>query len=172
MKVYVWCFNVDFFLFGPNDLRLTILGCQATDSIQPHVTTKGITQTIYTDSEPPSQIPNSLMPSVKLRSANLPFLHLWCDAVGDRTSASRTSSGRSNHNTTQRWFHRGWEWDWVHLMHIVLNYFISDVSYFNTGQKILLNFLLHCPALTTRRITLLAKLGEALAQVYEKPSCT
>ncbi len=90
MKVYVWCFNVDFFLFGPNDLRLTILGCQATDSIQPHVTTKGITQTIYTDSEPPSQIPNSLMPSAKLRSANLPFLRLWCDAAGDRTPASRT----------------------------------------------------------------------------------
>ncbi len=34
---------------------------------------KGITQTIYTDSEPPSQMPNSLMPSAKLRSANLPF---------------------------------------------------------------------------------------------------
>ncbi len=27
---------------------------------------KGITQTIYTDSEPPSRLPNSLMPSVKL----------------------------------------------------------------------------------------------------------
>ncbi len=34
---------------------------------------KGITQTIYTDSEPPSRMPNSLMPSAKLRSANLPF---------------------------------------------------------------------------------------------------
>ncbi len=53
---------------------------------------KGITQTIYTDSEPPSQMPNSLMPSV---------LRLWCDAVGDRTPASRTPSGRSNHYATR-----------------------------------------------------------------------
>ncbi len=37
---------------------------------------KGITQTIYIDSEPPSQMPKSLMPSAKLRSANVPFLHL------------------------------------------------------------------------------------------------
>ncbi len=35
---------------------------------------KWITQIIYTDSEPPSRMPNSLMPSAKLRSANLPFL--------------------------------------------------------------------------------------------------
>ena len=34
---------------------------------------KGITRTIYTDSEPPSRMPNSLMPNAKLRSANLPF---------------------------------------------------------------------------------------------------
>ncbi len=53
---------------------------------------KRITQTIYTDSEPPSRTPNSLMPSAKLRSANLPFLRLWSDTVGDRTPASRTPS--------------------------------------------------------------------------------
>ncbi len=34
---------------------------------------KGITETIYTDSELPSRMPKSLMPSAKLRSANLPF---------------------------------------------------------------------------------------------------
>ncbi len=34
---------------------------------------KGITQTIYTDPEPPSRLPNPLMPSAKLRSVNLPF---------------------------------------------------------------------------------------------------
>ncbi len=34
---------------------------------------KVITKTIYTDSEPPSRMPSSLMPSAKLRSANLPF---------------------------------------------------------------------------------------------------
>ncbi len=37
---------------------------------------KGITQTIYTDSEPPSRMPNSLMPNAKLRSANLPFFYI------------------------------------------------------------------------------------------------
>ena len=42
---------------------------------------KGIIQIIYTDSELPSRMPNSLIPSAKLRSANLPFLRLWCDAV-------------------------------------------------------------------------------------------
>ena len=34
---------------------------------------KGITRTIYTDSKPPSRLPISLMPSAKLRSANLPI---------------------------------------------------------------------------------------------------
>ncbi len=38
---------------------------------------KGITQTIYTDSEPPSRLPNSLMPSAKLRSANLPVFYVF-----------------------------------------------------------------------------------------------
>ncbi len=33
---------------------------------------KGITQTIYTDPEPPSRMPQSLMPSAKLRSTTLP----------------------------------------------------------------------------------------------------
>ncbi len=61
---------------------------------------KWITQTIYTDSEPPSRLPNLLMPSAKLRSANLPVLRLWCDAVGDRTPASHTLSGHSNHRAT------------------------------------------------------------------------
>ena len=62
---------------------------------------KGITQTIYTDSKPPSRMPNSLMPSAKLRNANLKFLLLWCDAVGDRTPSSCTRSGRSNHCATR-----------------------------------------------------------------------
>ncbi len=62
---------------------------------------KGITQTIYTDSEPPSRLPNSLIPSAKLRSANLTVFTSWCEAVGDRTPASGTPSGRSNHYTTR-----------------------------------------------------------------------
>ncbi len=67
---------------------------------------KGITQTIYSDSEPPSRMPNSLMPSPKLRSSNL---HFWCDAVGDRTPASRTPSGRSNHYATRGRSTSHWE---------------------------------------------------------------
>ncbi len=53
---------------------------------------KGITETIYTDSKPPNRLPNSLIPSAKLRSANLPVLRLWCDAVGvePRTPAPRS----------------------------------------------------------------------------------
>ncbi len=38
---------------------------------------KGITQTIYTDSEPPSRMPNSLMPSAKLRSARLLIFYVF-----------------------------------------------------------------------------------------------
>ncbi len=34
---------------------------------------KGIAQTIYTDPEPPSRLPNSLITIAKLRSANLQF---------------------------------------------------------------------------------------------------
>ncbi len=34
---------------------------------------KELTQTIYTDSKLPSRMPNSLMPSAKLRSTNLSF---------------------------------------------------------------------------------------------------
>ncbi len=41
------------------------------------------------------------MPSAKLRSANVPHLRLWCDAVGDRTPASRTPNGHSNHYATR-----------------------------------------------------------------------
>ena len=60
-----------------------------------------ITQTIYTDSEPPSRLSNSLMPSAKLRNANLPVLRLCCDAVGDRTPSSPTPTERSNHYATR-----------------------------------------------------------------------
>ncbi len=53
---------MDLSCFGPNDLRPTIFGCQATDSIPPQ--------------------------------ASRNDLRLWCDAVGDRTPASRTPSGQ------------------------------------------------------------------------------
>ncbi len=57
---------------------------------------KGITQAICTDSELASRLANSLMPS-----ANLQIFTSWCDTVRDRTQASRTLSGRSNHYATE-----------------------------------------------------------------------
>ncbi len=55
---------------GSNNLHPIVFRCQATNSATGEQ--KGITQTIYTDFEPPSRLPNSLMPSAKLRSENLP----------------------------------------------------------------------------------------------------
>ncbi len=62
---------------------------------------KKITQIICTDSELQSRMPNSLVPSAKLRRPKLPFLRLWCDAIGDRIPASRTPSRHSNHYATR-----------------------------------------------------------------------
>ncbi len=45
----------------------------------------------YTDSQPNSRLPNSCP------AQTFQFLRLWCDVVGDRTPASHTPSGRSNH---------------------------------------------------------------------------
>ena len=98
MQVDVWWFNVDLSCLGWTIYAPTIFGCQATESIPLQVSRseqKGITETIYADSELPSGMPNSLMPSAKLRSVNLLFLRLWWDAVGDRTAAYRTPSGHS-----------------------------------------------------------------------------
>ncbi len=67
---------------------------------------KWITQTIYTDSEAPSRLPNSLIPSAKLRRANLPLFltSLVWRGRGSNPAPSRTPSGRSNHCATQgRW---------------------------------------------------------------------
>ncbi len=101
--VYGWWFNVDPSCLGRTIYARQFLGAKPPIQFR-HRRAERITQTIYTDSEPPSRMPNLLMPSAKLRTANLPFLRLWCAAVGDRTPASRTPSGRSNHNTTRgRW---------------------------------------------------------------------
>ncbi len=71
-QVYAWWFNVDLCCLGR-----TIYARQFWVQIHQFNSTtgeqNGITQTIYTDSEPPSRMPNSLMQSAKLRSANLPF---------------------------------------------------------------------------------------------------
>ncbi len=66
---------------------------------------KGITQTIYTDSEPHSLLPNSLMPSAKIRSATSQFLRrktlrLWCVGRGSNPGLPHPS-GRSTHYATQ-----------------------------------------------------------------------
>ncbi len=80
---------------------------------------KGITQTIYTDSEPPSQMPNSLMPSAKLSSANLPFFTSLVWRGRGSNHGLRTPSGRSNHYATQGRWHCDWsklyitEQDWL-----------------------------------------------------------
>ncbi len=98
--VCVWV-NVDLSCLGRTIYARQFLG--ATPPIQfRHSEQKWITQTIYTDSEPPSRMPNSLMPSAKLRSANFPVFTslVW----RGRTPASRTPRGRSNHCATQgRW---------------------------------------------------------------------
>ncbi len=62
---------------------------------------KGITKTIYTESEPSSRLANSLMPSAKLRSTNLPYFTslVWCGRWSNL--ATCTQSGRSNHCATQ-----------------------------------------------------------------------
>ncbi len=53
-------------------------------------------------------MPNSLMPSVKLRSANLPFFTSLVWRGRDRTPTSRTPSGCSSHYATRGRFLR-WE---------------------------------------------------------------
>ena len=69
---------------------------------------KEITQTIYTDSEPPSRMPNSLMPSAKLRKANLPvFTSLVWRGRGSNPGLP-PPSGRSNQYATRV----SWR-DWV-----------------------------------------------------------
>ena len=45
----------------------------------------------YTVSEPDTLLPNSLVPRAKLRTTNLPVLHLWCNTARDRTPACRTN---------------------------------------------------------------------------------
>ncbi len=72
MQVYAWWVNVELSCFG----RATYARQFWVPSHRFNFATgeqKGITQAIYTDSEPRSRMPNSLMPSAKLRSANLPF---------------------------------------------------------------------------------------------------
>ncbi len=82
--VYAWWFNVDLSCLGQTIYtRQCFWGANSTTGEQ-----KGITHTIYTDSEPPSRMPNSLMPIAKLRSANLPFFTslVWSGRVSNPDS--------------------------------------------------------------------------------------
>ncbi len=78
MQVYEWWFNGDLF-WGhrstPDNVWVPSYQFNSTTGKQ-----KGITQIIYTDSEPSSQMPNSSIPSAKMRSANLPVFTslVWC----------------------------------------------------------------------------------------------
>ncbi len=70
----VWGFNVDLSCLGRTIYVQQFLGAKPPIQFRHRwAAEKGITRTIYTDSEPPSRMPNSLMPSAKLRSTNLPF---------------------------------------------------------------------------------------------------
>ncbi len=66
---------------------------------------KGITQTIYTDSEPPSWMPNSLMPSAKLRSKPPIFYVFGVTRSGIKPRSPRTPCGHSNHYAMRGRFH-------------------------------------------------------------------
>ncbi len=72
MQVYAWRFNVDLSCLGrtfyARQFWVPIHQFNSATGEQ-----QGIIQTIYTDSEPPSRMPNSLTPSANLRSTNLPF---------------------------------------------------------------------------------------------------
>ena len=105
---------------------------------------KGFTQTIYTDSKPPSRMPNSLMPSAKLEAQTSHFLRLWCDAVGDRTPASRTASGRSNHYATRGHWITSSNPVWsIFIFHLIDRVLLDQVSLVQkTGLKPNISWLL------------------------------
>ncbi len=73
---------------GGENLRPTTIGCQATNSIPPSGGQKRIIGIIYTDTEPPSRLPNSLHASREAQTSQ--FLRVSCDAGGDRTPAAHS----------------------------------------------------------------------------------
>ena len=102
-----WCMNVCGCRYSEliwtnlawlNDLSCRMFfGYQATDSILPQMCTTESLRPLYywLLSQPASCLTHlllaALLPlvsSTKLRSANLPGLHLWCDTVGDQMLAS------------------------------------------------------------------------------------
>ncbi len=78
-------------LIGLNNLCSAVLVCQTTTQFCLGWAERNHSG-YYTDSEMPSQLPNSLLPSAKLWSANLQVFCLWCGVIRDQTMASRTLS--------------------------------------------------------------------------------
>ncbi len=69
--VCVWV-NMDLSCLGRTIYARQVLGAKTPIQFRHRWAVRN-TQTIYTESEPPSRMPNSLMPSAKLRSAHLSF---------------------------------------------------------------------------------------------------
>ena len=87
---------------------------------------KGITQIIYTDSELPSRLPNSFMPSTKLRSANLPmFTSLVWRGQGSNPSLPHPERTLLTSMLCE-WCGGRTIWDWK--FQTLLLQFLSDLS--------------------------------------------
>ncbi len=95
-------------LFGPNDLPPTVFRCQATDSIPPQVSRNELLRPFILTPSPPVGCLTHYCQAPSWEAQTSHFLRLWCDTVGDRTPASRTPSGRSNHCATQGRLIRIW----------------------------------------------------------------
>ncbi len=87
LQLLKWPCHTSFFTHVEAYLHPTDFGRQAADTILPQVSRNESRPDHFTYSEQAIRLSNSLMPSAKPRSANLPtyqLLRLWCDAVGDR----------------------------------------------------------------------------------------
>ncbi len=76
MQGYAWWFNVDLSCLGRTIYAIQFLGAKPLIQFRHRWAEREHSDHLYC-SEPPSRMPNSLMPSVKLRSANLPFFYVF-----------------------------------------------------------------------------------------------
>ncbi len=142
------------------DLRPRVLGCQATDSIPPQVSrNKSLRPFILTPSRPVGCLTQT--------SQTSPFSRLWCDAVGDRTPASRTPSGRSLSKLELRWVSSGYKgailyWQMVPITHNLLELLLASrhhslpsasfLNHWMSPQNLLGPFILHAKETSFRYI--------------------
>ncbi len=94
MQVYAWWFNVDLSCLGRTIYARQFLGAKPPIQFRHRWAERNHLDHLYWL----SGMPNSLMPSWEAQTSH--FLRLLYDAVGDRTPASRTSSGCSYHYAT------------------------------------------------------------------------